>query len=151
METMVTPASGVQHTLSPLTFGSYLPGQFRSIQEEEEQEDENEDECLPVGFWSVEALSKVVIGKPLYTDKYNADMNCISYARVLVEEETQQGQEEGEFNASPRRKRMGRRRRKIVQEWQIRPGGVEPPLVGSTKDHENIEEPEDPNIEEAPI
>ncbi|KAK6793989.1 hypothetical protein RDI58_007442 [Solanum bulbocastanum] len=39
METMVTPTSQVRHTLSPLTFGSYLPCQFRSIQEEEEHED----------------------------------------------------------------------------------------------------------------
>lgn len=42
---------------------------------------------LPVGYWSIEALRKVAsaIGKPLYTDKYTADINCISYARVLVE------------------------------------------------------------------
>ncbi|KAM3221708.1 hypothetical protein P3L10_020978 [Capsicum annuum] len=42
---------------------------------------------LPVGYWSIEALGKVAsaIGKPLYTDKYTADMNRISYARVLVE------------------------------------------------------------------
>ncbi|KAK6782700.1 hypothetical protein RDI58_020496 [Solanum bulbocastanum] len=144
---MVTPASGVRHTLSPLTFRSC----FRSIQEEKEQEDENEDECnnvwlnyrkkpisensnkvigkgftltyelshqrdgkmvvklttedikttdsywstkligfvlgLPVRFWLAEVLSKAAsaIRKPLYMDKYTADMNCISYARVLVE------------------------------------------------------------------
>ncbi|KAH0685969.1 hypothetical protein KY285_016519 [Solanum tuberosum] len=42
---------------------------------------------LPVGYWSAEALSKVanVVGKPLYTNRYMAEMNRISYARVLVE------------------------------------------------------------------
>ncbi|XP_019242197.1 PREDICTED: uncharacterized protein LOC109222281 [Nicotiana attenuata] len=42
---------------------------------------------LPVGFWSTEALSKMAsgIGKPMYTDLYTAEMDRISYARVLVE------------------------------------------------------------------
>ncbi|OIT24741.1 hypothetical protein A4A49_36675 [Nicotiana attenuata] len=42
---------------------------------------------LPVGYWSSEALGKLAsgIGKPLYTDKTTADMERISYARVLIE------------------------------------------------------------------
>ncbi|XP_019250988.1 PREDICTED: uncharacterized protein LOC109229896 [Nicotiana attenuata] len=42
---------------------------------------------LPVGFWSTEALSKMAsaIGKPLYTDKFTAHFEKISYARILVE------------------------------------------------------------------
>ncbi|XP_019261248.1 PREDICTED: uncharacterized protein LOC109239178 [Nicotiana attenuata] len=42
---------------------------------------------LPVGFWSTEALSKMAsaIGKPLYTDRFTAHYEKISYARVLVE------------------------------------------------------------------
>ncbi|KAM3319723.1 hypothetical protein P3S67_006923 [Capsicum chacoense] len=42
---------------------------------------------LPLGYWSAEALSKLasVVGKPMYTDKYTAAMERISYARVLVE------------------------------------------------------------------
>ncbi|XP_047264095.1 uncharacterized protein LOC124896569 [Capsicum annuum] len=41
---------------------------------------------LPVGYWSTEALSKIssVVGKPLYTDKVTAEMERISYARVLI-------------------------------------------------------------------
>ncbi|OIT19716.1 hypothetical protein A4A49_59088, partial [Nicotiana attenuata] len=42
---------------------------------------------LPVGFWSTEALRKMAsgIGKPMHTDLYTAEMDRISYARVLVE------------------------------------------------------------------
>ncbi|XP_019261619.1 PREDICTED: uncharacterized protein LOC109239501 [Nicotiana attenuata] len=42
---------------------------------------------LPVGYWSTEALSKMAsaVGKPLYTDKFTAHYEKISYARVLVE------------------------------------------------------------------
>ncbi|XP_060200322.1 uncharacterized protein LOC132628564 [Lycium barbarum] len=42
---------------------------------------------LPVGYWSPEALSKVasVVGKPLYTDEFTANVKKISYARILVE------------------------------------------------------------------
>ncbi|XP_019248333.1 PREDICTED: uncharacterized protein LOC109227588 [Nicotiana attenuata] len=41
---------------------------------------------LPVGFWSAEALSKLAsgIGRPTYTDLYTAEMDIISFARVLV-------------------------------------------------------------------
>ncbi|XP_019225943.1 PREDICTED: uncharacterized protein LOC109207468 [Nicotiana attenuata] len=42
---------------------------------------------LPVGFWSTKALRKMasVVGNPLYTDKYTAHYEKISYTRVLVE------------------------------------------------------------------
>ncbi|KAK4708762.1 hypothetical protein R3W88_029687 [Solanum pinnatisectum] len=42
---------------------------------------------LPVGYWSKNALSKVtsMIGKPLHTDNFTADMTRISYAKILVE------------------------------------------------------------------
>lgn len=42
---------------------------------------------LPVGYWSVEVLSKLAsaVGKPLYTDKFTAHFEKISFARVLVE------------------------------------------------------------------
>ncbi|WMV19308.1 hypothetical protein MTR67_012693 [Solanum verrucosum] len=42
---------------------------------------------LLLGFWSMEALSKVAsaIGTPLNTDRFTTDRNGISYARVLVE------------------------------------------------------------------
>ncbi|XP_060190664.1 uncharacterized protein LOC132619932 [Lycium barbarum] len=42
---------------------------------------------LPVGYWSVEALSKLasVVGRPLYTDKYTTNLEKVSYARILVE------------------------------------------------------------------
>ncbi|XP_019262280.1 PREDICTED: uncharacterized protein LOC109240111 [Nicotiana attenuata] len=47
---------------------------------------------LPLGFWSTEALSKLasVVGKPLYTDKIAAEMEKVSYARVLVETDISQ-------------------------------------------------------------
>ncbi|XP_070008836.1 uncharacterized protein At4g02000-like [Nicotiana sylvestris] len=47
---------------------------------------------LPLGFWSTEALSKLasVVGKPLYTDKITAEMEKVSYARVLVETDISQ-------------------------------------------------------------
>ncbi|XP_059285205.1 uncharacterized protein LOC132038570 [Lycium ferocissimum] len=42
---------------------------------------------LPVGFWSVEPLSKLasVVGKPLYTDKYTTNLEKVPYASLLVE------------------------------------------------------------------
>ncbi|OIT32167.1 PREDICTED: uncharacterized protein LOC109207699 [Nicotiana attenuata] len=42
---------------------------------------------LPLGFCSIEVLSKLasVVGKPLYTDRITAEMEKVSYARVLVE------------------------------------------------------------------
>lgn len=42
---------------------------------------------LPLGYWSVKALSKVAsaIGVPLYTDGFTAKAEKISYARVLIE------------------------------------------------------------------
>ncbi|XP_070007223.1 uncharacterized protein [Nicotiana sylvestris] len=47
---------------------------------------------LPLGFWSIEALSKLdsVVGKPLYTDKITTEMEKVSYARVLVETDISQ-------------------------------------------------------------
>ncbi|XP_019233206.1 PREDICTED: uncharacterized protein LOC109213825 [Nicotiana attenuata] len=47
---------------------------------------------LPLGFWSTEALSKLasVVGKPLYTEKITAEMEKVSYARVLVETDISQ-------------------------------------------------------------
>ncbi|XP_070040906.1 uncharacterized protein [Nicotiana tomentosiformis] len=47
---------------------------------------------LPAGYWSPEALSKLVsgVGKPLYTDKITAEMEKISYAKVLVEADVSQ-------------------------------------------------------------
>nr|XP_016491468.1 PREDICTED: uncharacterized protein LOC107811113 [Nicotiana tabacum] len=41
---------------------------------------------LSAGYWTTDALSKVAtaVGLPLYTDKFTADLNKISYARVLV-------------------------------------------------------------------
>ncbi|XP_075079835.1 uncharacterized protein LOC142165106 [Nicotiana tabacum] len=42
---------------------------------------------LSVGYWSTEALSKLasVVGKPMYTDLFTAEMDRISYAIVLVD------------------------------------------------------------------
>ncbi|XP_059306461.1 uncharacterized protein LOC132057887 [Lycium ferocissimum] len=42
---------------------------------------------LPIDFWSSEALGKVTsaIGRPMYTDKFTANMEKLSYARVLIE------------------------------------------------------------------
>ncbi|XP_075092374.1 uncharacterized protein LOC142172610 [Nicotiana tabacum] len=42
---------------------------------------------LPVGYWSTEVLSKLasVVSKPMYTDMNIAEMDRISFARVLVE------------------------------------------------------------------
>ncbi|XP_019241653.1 PREDICTED: uncharacterized protein LOC109221639 [Nicotiana attenuata] len=41
---------------------------------------------LSAGYWTADALSKVAsaVGLPLYTDKFTAKLNKISYARVLV-------------------------------------------------------------------
>lgn len=40
---------------------------------------------LPAGYWTADALSKVVsaVGLPMYTEKFTAELNKISYARVL--------------------------------------------------------------------
>lgn len=45
-----------------------------------------------VGYWSAKALSKVAsaIGKPIHTDNYTANMDRISYARVLIEVDVSQ-------------------------------------------------------------
>ncbi|PHU04904.1 hypothetical protein BC332_25726 [Capsicum chinense] len=42
---------------------------------------------LPLGFWSMESLSKLasVVGKLMYTDNFTAEIEQISFARVLVE------------------------------------------------------------------
>lgn len=42
---------------------------------------------LPVGYWSVEALSKVAsaVGNPMHTDSFTANAEKISYARILIE------------------------------------------------------------------
>lgn len=47
---------------------------------------------LPVGYWSVEALSKVAsaVGKPIHTDNFTANADRISYARILVEVDVSQ-------------------------------------------------------------
>ncbi|XP_019225902.1 PREDICTED: uncharacterized protein LOC109207438 [Nicotiana attenuata] len=47
---------------------------------------------LPVGYWSPEALSKLAsgVGKPLYTNKFTAELKKISYARALVEADVTQ-------------------------------------------------------------
>ncbi|XP_019251326.1 PREDICTED: uncharacterized protein LOC109230263 [Nicotiana attenuata] len=41
---------------------------------------------LPMGYWPLEALGKLAsgVGKPLYTDRITAEMERISYARVLI-------------------------------------------------------------------
>lgn len=47
---------------------------------------------LHIRYWSPEALSKLAsgVGKPLYTDKFTAELEKISYARVLVEADVSQ-------------------------------------------------------------
>ncbi|KAH0674549.1 hypothetical protein KY284_025636 [Solanum tuberosum] len=47
---------------------------------------------LPVGYWSIEALSKVAsaVGRPLYTDQYTANVVKISYAKILIEVDVSQ-------------------------------------------------------------
>nr|XP_009775461.1 PREDICTED: uncharacterized protein LOC104225384 [Nicotiana sylvestris] len=47
---------------------------------------------LLLRFWFTKALSKLasVVGKPLYTDKITAEMENVSYARVLVETDISQ-------------------------------------------------------------
>ncbi|XP_060202998.1 uncharacterized protein LOC132631441 [Lycium barbarum] len=47
---------------------------------------------LPVGYWSIEALSKVAsaIGRPRYTDTFTAKMEKIAYARILVDVDVSQ-------------------------------------------------------------
>ncbi|XP_070029902.1 uncharacterized protein [Nicotiana sylvestris] len=47
---------------------------------------------LPMGYWSPEALSKLASGvrKSLYTDIFTAELEKISYARVLVETDVSQ-------------------------------------------------------------
>lgn len=42
---------------------------------------------LPVGYWSIEALSKIasVVGQHMYKNRFITDMNRISFARVFVE------------------------------------------------------------------
>lgn len=42
---------------------------------------------LPVGYWSIKALSKVAsaIGIPLYTDGFTTTVEKILYVRVLIE------------------------------------------------------------------
>lgn len=47
---------------------------------------------LPVGYWSIEGFSKVAsaIGKPIRTDNYTANVDKISYARILIEVDVSQ-------------------------------------------------------------
>ncbi|KAH0685695.1 hypothetical protein KY290_017216 [Solanum tuberosum] len=47
---------------------------------------------LPVSYWSVEALSKVVsaVGRPIHTDMFTANAERISYARILIEVDVSQ-------------------------------------------------------------
>ncbi|KAG5572395.1 hypothetical protein H5410_062161 [Solanum commersonii] len=42
---------------------------------------------LPVGYWSIEALSKIssVVGRPMHTYLFTTNMENISYARILIE------------------------------------------------------------------
>ncbi|KAK6793743.1 hypothetical protein RDI58_007196 [Solanum bulbocastanum] len=97
METMVTPATGVQQTLSPLNFGSYIPGQFRSIQDEEEHDDESEDECNSVlsdhgkkpatdSYWSATLIGYILGDTPYEksTEKYVTAMwNFMKKPQIL--------------------------------------------------------------------
>ncbi|XP_060183304.1 uncharacterized protein LOC132613295 [Lycium barbarum] len=83
---------------------------------------------LPVGYWSIESLSKVAsaIGRPRYTDTFTAKMEKIAYARILyghLEENfwhNVQNLVENEFQERPRRKRRRRNRRNRVpvQTWE---------------------------------
>lgn len=43
--------------------------------------------CLLLGYWSTGSLSKLssVVGKSMYIDKITADIEIISFARVLAE------------------------------------------------------------------
>ncbi|KAG5577119.1 hypothetical protein H5410_057253 [Solanum commersonii] len=42
---------------------------------------------LPVGYWSVEALSKVAsaVGRPIHTGRFTTNVEMISFARILIE------------------------------------------------------------------
>ncbi|KAH0670701.1 hypothetical protein KY290_026098 [Solanum tuberosum] len=47
---------------------------------------------LPVGYWSVEAFSKVAsaVGNRLHTDNFTANAEKISYDRILIEVDVSQ-------------------------------------------------------------
>ncbi|XP_019253761.1 PREDICTED: uncharacterized protein LOC109232443 [Nicotiana attenuata] len=66
---IVTPDTGIQQRLHPVTFGSFLPQKFQPIREESEEDDEQ-------NLMKENALSKLasVVGKPMYTDKITAEM-----------------------------------------------------------------------------
>lgn len=46
----------------------------------------------PLGYWPTETLSKLasIVGKPIYTDRIIADMERISFPRVLIETDISQ-------------------------------------------------------------
>ncbi|WMV19202.1 hypothetical protein MTR67_012587 [Solanum verrucosum] len=47
---------------------------------------------LPVGYWSVDALSKVAsaVGQPIHTYRFTTNAKRISYARILLEVDVSQ-------------------------------------------------------------
>ncbi|XP_070029314.1 uncharacterized protein [Nicotiana sylvestris] len=71
---------------------------------------------LSAGYWTTDALSKVasVVGLPLYTDKFIADLNKISYARVLVKVDITKPLVETIEIETP----IGTRQQEIVYEWR---------------------------------
>ncbi|KAG5629694.1 hypothetical protein H5410_001411 [Solanum commersonii] len=47
---------------------------------------------LPVGYWSIESLSEIAsaVGRPMHTDLVTANVEKISYARILIEVDVSQ-------------------------------------------------------------
>ncbi|XP_070023292.1 uncharacterized protein At4g02000-like [Nicotiana sylvestris] len=71
---------------------------------------------LPVGYWTTDALSKMAsaIGLPMYTDKFTADLNKISYSRVLVKVDITEPLVETVEIVTP----SGTRQQEILYEWR---------------------------------
>ncbi|OIT38395.1 hypothetical protein A4A49_16155 [Nicotiana attenuata] len=71
---------------------------------------------LSVGYWTTDALSKVAsaVGLPMYTDKFTAELNKISYSRVLVKVDITKPSVENVEIVTP----TSTRQQEILYEWR---------------------------------
>ncbi|XP_070029388.1 uncharacterized protein [Nicotiana sylvestris] len=71
---------------------------------------------LLVGYWNADALSKIAsdVAMPMYTDKYIAELNKISYARVLVKVDITKSLVENVEIVTPN----GIKQQEILYEWK---------------------------------
>ncbi|KAJ8526485.1 hypothetical protein K7X08_028962 [Anisodus acutangulus] len=140
--TMVTPASGIQQRLGPLTFGSFLPQHFQPILEELEGIEGGDSVPHPVakrielrkddvhGPWRLQFsgiststhTSPASIGLQEDPVTENGSKPEDEMVEPNVEDEVKSvekaEQEEKEVFLEPKRRRTARRRRRTVPTWQ---------------------------------